>query len=302
MAVLEVRRVVKQYEGTLAVDHISFSAEEGRIFGLLGPNGAGKTSTIRMITYITVPDSGEILLRGQRVGAWSQAKMGYMPEERGLYKKMRIGEQLEYFAMLKGLGREEARKNIRYWMERFDAADWGNKKTEELSKGMQQKIQFISTIAHDPELIILDEPFSGLDPINAELLREVILELKSKGKTILFASHRMEQVEQMCDDIGLIAHGKALLTGELRAIKRSFGRENVVLEFEGDDRFVDELRTKGLHAKVRTKNRAEWQVSDGTQAQQILQTAILHAQVIRFDWEEPSLNDIFIKTVEQTTV
>ncbi len=299
MSVLQIEGVTKRYDRTLAVDKISFSVASGRLFGLLGPNGAGKTTTIRMITYITIPDHGRILFQSKNVGTWSQERMGYMPEERGLYKKMKIGEQLIFMAELKGLSRSEAKKQVVYWLNRFEASDWAEKKTEELSKGMQQKVQFISTIAHNPDLIILDEPFSGLDPVNAELLREVILELKAAGKTILFASHRMEQVEQMCDDICLIAHGKAVLTGPLRDVKRSFGRNMVEVEFEGTDEWIAQAKNiQGVSLKAHTRNRAEWVVSQEHRAQEILQTAIgSGASVVRFELMEPSLNEIFIRTV-----
>ena len=188
---LEIDQVVKQYDKVLAVNRISFEAHPGRVLGLLGPNGAGKTSTIRMITYITIPDTGEVRLDGKQVGVWSQERMGYLPEERGLYKKLKVGEQLLYLAELKGMSRLDAKKQINYWLERMGAEDWVSKKTEELSKGMQQKVQFISTILHNPRLLILDEPFGGLDPINAELLKNIIMELKDDGRIILFASHRM---------------------------------------------------------------------------------------------------------------
>lgn len=301
MSILQINHVTKRYENTIAVNDVSFSAQQGRLFGLLGPNGAGKTSTIRMITYITTPDAGEITFQDKAVGSWSQEKMGYMPEERGLYKKMKIGEQLEYLAMLKGMKRAEAHNALNYWLERFDAIDWRNKKPEELSKGMQQKVQFIATIAHDPDLLIFDEPFSGLDPINAELLREVILELKNKGKTILFASHRMEQVEQMCDDICLYSQGKAILAGELRQIKKLFGRNTVVVEFEGDASFVDQLAAQPNFTLLsRTHTRAEFRVQHESEARHILEAAMQHTFVSHFALQEPSLNEIFIQTIEKS--
>lgn len=298
MAILQVDQVVKQYNNTLAVDHVSFQASEGRLLGLLGPNGAGKTSTIRMITYITTPDTGQVLFQGKPVGAWSQERMGYMPEERGLYKKMKIGEQLVYLAMLKGMSKTAAQRSAEVWLARFGAADWAQKKTEELSKGMQQKVQFIATILHDPDLLILDEPFSGLDPVNAELLREVILEFKAKGKTIVFASHRMEQVEQMCDDICLIAKGKVVLSGGLREVKRSFGRNQVVLGFEGSDLFLNDLvGVEGVNLKDRSAGHAVFNVATEAHAQAILHRAVAASTVIRFELVEPTLNEIFIKTV-----
>jgi ABC-2 type transport system ATP-binding protein len=297
-SILSVGQVSKQYGAVRAVDRVSFAVRQGRIFGLLGPNGAGKTSTIRMITYITVPDSGTITFQGKNVGPWSQDRMGYLPEERGLYKKMKVGEQLVYLSMLKGMTRQAATDRIRYWLDRFDARSWVGKKTQELSKGMQQKIQFISTIAHDPDLLIFDEPFSGLDPINSDLLREVILELKEKGKTILFASHRMEQVEQMCDDICLISEGRAILNGGLREIKRSFGRDTAILEFEGSESFLDSLAERfNVRIAARSNNHAELRLTDPSLIRPILQTALDHVDVYRFELVEPSLNEIFISSV-----
>ena len=301
MAVLSVEEVTKRYGGVTAVDGVSFEAHEGRIFGLLGPNGAGKTSTIRMITHITVPDSGRILFRDRPVGRWSQERMGYLPEERGLYKKMRVGEQLLYLARLKGVGRAEARRALARWLDRFGAADWWHKRTQELSKGMQQKVQFIATIAHDPDLLIFDEPFSGLDPLNADLLREVILELKDEGRTILFASHRMEQVEQMCDDICLISGGRVVLGGRLREVKQSFGRDTVALAFEGDAAFLDPLAERlGLRITARSNNHAELRLPEPGLARTVLETALAHVDVVRFELVEPSLNEIFISAVQVT--
>lgn len=299
MSTLTVDHVTKRYGQFVAVDDVSFVAQPGRILGLLGPNGAGKTSTIRMITYITAPDEGRILLDGREVGPWSQAQMGYLPEERGLYKKLKVGEQLLYLSELKGLPRVEARERIRYWLDRFDASTWAVKKTEELSKGMQQKVQFIATIIHNPALLILDEPFSGLDPLNSELLREIILELKGENRTILFASHRMEQVEQMCDDICLISLGRIVLQGALRDVKRSFGRNTVLLDFEGDGSFLDDLQAQGLvRLGARSLNRVEVNLLNGTPPRRILETALRHVQDIhRFELVEPSLNEIFVRTV-----
>ena len=300
MAVIDLEQVTKKYGSLKAVDRVSFSVEEGRIFGLLGPNGAGKTSTIRMINYITAPDEGSISIMGQPVGSQSQKLIGYLPEERGLYKKMKVGEQLLYLAQLKGLSISEAQKAIRYWLERFDALSWQKKETHELSKGMQQKIQFIATIAHDPEIYIFDEPFSGLDPINSELLKKVIIELRDKGKTILFATHRMEQVEQMCDDICLFNKGKAILQGKLSEIKRSFGRNTVILEFEGDGSFIDDL--DDVRINNRSTNYAEIRLLNGLDEQVILQKAMQNVTLLRFEFVQPSLNEIFISTVGEDNI
>lgn len=300
MPVLSVDRVTKRYGNFVAVDQVSFEAQPGRILGLLGPNGAGKTSTIRMIAYITVPDEGAVRLGGQPVGPWSQERMGYLPEERGLYKKLKVGEQLHYLAELKGLPRAEASRKIAYWLDRFEARDWGAKKTEELSKGMQQKVQFIATILHDPALLILDEPFSGLDPINSELLRTIIQELKEQNRTILFASHRMEQVEQLCDDICLISKGRIVLQGALREVKQRFGRDTVVLEYDGDGAFLEALEAEGaVRVFSRTQHRAELRLLGGTPARRVLEAALGAGDVYRFEVVEPPLQEIFVKVVRE---
>jgi len=252
MAIIEVKNARKHFGETKAVNEVSFEVEKGRIFGLLGPNGAGKTTTIRMVNFILSPDSGEITINGQIASPETQKMIGYMPEERGLYKKMKVFDQLMYLTQLKGMQASEAKKSIDYWLERFGALDWKKKEISELSKGMSQKIQFISTIAHDPDIYIFDEPFSGLDPINSETLKEIIIELRDKGKTILFSTHRMEQVEQMCDDICLFNQGEAVMTGNLRHIKTSFGKNTINLEFEGDGSFLDKL--DGVRINNRSTN------------------------------------------------
>jgi len=299
MPIIEVKDIVKRYGDFKAVDKVSFNVPDGKIFGVLGPNGAGKTTTIRMINYITVPDEGQVLIDGQPAGPQSQKMIGYLPEERGLYKKMKVGDQLLYLARLKGMTDRDARTSLNYWLERFKADGWVKKQLGELSKGQQQKIQFISTIAHDPQICIFDEPFSGLDPINSELLREVIIELNKKGKTILFATHRMEQVEQMCDDICLFNEGKILLTGPLKDIKRSFGANTVKIEFSGDGSFIDNL--KNVRVNNRSANFAEIRLLDGVTEQDILQTAIRHVQLSHFEFVQPSLNEIFITSVNDAT-
>jgi ABC-2 type transport system ATP-binding protein len=297
---IEVQHLSKSFGKTVAVNNVSFEAYEGRIFGLLGPNGAGKTTTIRMINYIIPMDAGEINIKGQRVSPKTQKMIGYMPEERGLYKKMKVGEQLMYLAQLKGLDARTAKKQIRYWLERFNALDWHSKVVGELSKGMSQKIQFISTIVHDPEIYIFDEPFSGLDPINSELLKEIIIELREKGKTILFSTHRMEQVEQMCDDICLFNNGKVVLTGNLRTIKKEFGKNTVLLEFQGDSTFLDEL--DDVRINNRSTNFAEIRILSGSSHQEILRKAMERAEIHKFQLVEPSLNEIFISTVGEDNI
>jgi ABC-2 type transport system ATP-binding protein len=302
MAQLSVENVTKRYGDTVAVDDVSFAAEPGRILGLLGPNGAGKTSTIRMITYIMVPDAGTIRYDGQRVGAWSQQRMGYLPEERGLYKRLRVKEQLVYLGTLKGLSKTEASARADHWLDRFDATGWADMKTEELSKGMQQKVQFIATLLHDPSLLIFDEPFSGLDPINSELLRDIILELRRDDRTILFASHRMEQVEQLCDDICLMARGDVVLQGPLRDIKAQFGKNTLVLEFDGDDTFIDELVTAGkVRINTRSAHRAELSLAEGTRARHVLDLALDRTdELYRYERVAPPLNEIFVEVVGES--
>lgn len=292
---------VSKHFGTVkAVDHVSFEAREGRILGLLGPNGAGKTTSIRMIAYIMVPDSGRVLFDGREVGPWSQLRMGYLPEERGLYKKMKVGDQLTYFGELKGLSRSDAIKRSRRWLARFDAEDWFGRKTNELSKGMQQKVQFIATILHDPSLLILDEPFGGLDPMNADLLQEVIMELKSEGRIILFASHRMEQIEQLCDDICLISNGQIVLDGSLRDVKSRFGRNTILIDFQGSDAFLDELaRERRVRVGSHSLGHAELQLLDGTPPRMVLDRALAHVdEVTRFELVEPPLREIFVTVVQ----
>jgi ABC-2 type transport system ATP-binding protein len=299
MAHLEVSSVTKRYGDTVAVDDVSFSAEPGRILGLLGPNGAGKTTTIRMITYIAVPDVGSVHYDGRTVGAWSQQRMGYLPEKSGLYDRLQVKEQLVYLGTLKGLSKPKAAEQADYWLDRFDATDWADMKTEELSKGMQQKIQFIATLLHDPSLLIFDEPFSGLDPINAELLRDIILELRRDDRTILFASHRMEQVEQLCDDICLMANGEVVLGGSLREVKEQFGQNTLVLEFDGPDAFIDELESAGrVRVNTRSAHRAELTLADDTDARTVLDIVLDRTdELYRYERVEPPLNEIFVEVV-----
>jgi ABC-2 type transport system ATP-binding protein len=300
MVTISVQNVSKSFGATKAVNNVSFNAEQGKIFGLLGPNGAGKTTTIRMINYILPLDEGEITVNNIKVSPKTQKMIGYMPEERGLYKKMKVGEQLMYLAQLKGLHAEDARKKIKYWLKRFSASDWHSKVVGELSKGMSQKIQFIATIVHDPDIYIFDEPFSGLDPINSELLKEIIIELRDQGKTILFSTHRMEQVEQMCDDICLFNNGKVVLTGNLREIKKKFGKNTVLLEFHGDSSFLDDLGE--VRINNRSTNFAEIRILNGQDHQVILKKAMEKADIHKFQLVEPSLNEIFISTVGEDNI
>ncbi len=302
MLPLTVDHAVKRYGDFTAVDGVSFTAQPGRILGVLGPNGAGKTSTIRMIAHITLPDGGAIRYGDKEVGPWSQRRMGYLPEERGLYKKLKVGEQLTYFAELRGMSHADAKTRITYWLDRLGAADWGKKKTEELSKGMQQKVQFIATLVHDPDLIILDEPFSGLDPINSDLLKDVVLELREAGKTVLFASHRMEQVEKLCDDICLFAKGRIVLQGPLREVKQRYGRGTVQLDFDGDASFLDALVAEGaVRLSDRSHTHAEAHLLNGTPPRRVLDAALGSVdELYRFEVTELPLNEIFVRAVGES--
>ncbi|HZQ92046.1 MAG TPA: ATP-binding cassette domain-containing protein [Terriglobales bacterium] len=294
--VLELRSVRKAYDSFVAVDSLSFSIARGTIFGLLGPNGAGKTSTIRMMIGITAPDSGEVRVFGETFRRKHLDRIGYLPEERGLYKKMKVIDQLIFLGRLHGVPAASARSKAQEWCRKLEIADWTQKKVEELSKGMQQKIQFIAALLHDPEFIIMDEPFFGLDPVNSTLLKNVLLELKQGGKTILFSTHRMDQVEKLCDAICLVNRGKPVLQGELRDIKSRYGRNNVQIQYEGDGSFlkdgnglVEGYNDYGNYAEIRLKA--------GSDAQQLLVWAAARARISRFELMEPSLEEIFIETV-----
>ena len=291
--------MTKRYGQTLAVDGVSFTAQPGRLFGLLGPNGAGKTSTIRMITHITAPDSGTITLGGEPVSANTQKRMGYLPEERGLYRKMLVGEQLVYLARLKGMSASAATASAKSWLDRFGAADWFGKKVEELSKGMQQKVQFVATVMHEPALVILDEPFSGLDPINADVLQETVSDLRESGRTVLFASHRMEQVEQLCDDLCLIANGRVVLSGAMREVKGRYGRDTASLHWDGDGAFLDRLDASGAVSVLsRSAHAATLRLAEHTAPRDVLRAALDgSADVDRFEMHEPPLAEIFRQAV-----
>jgi ABC-2 type transport system ATP-binding protein len=294
MAVVELAGVTKAYESKIAVNNLSLSIDAGQMFGLLGPNGAGKTSSIRMIMGITIPDSGSITLFGKPFDRQSLERVGYLPEERGLYKKMKVLDQLVFFGELHGLTAAEARKRATDWAKRMEIDESLPKKTEELSKGMQQKIQFISCLLHDPGLIIMDEPFSGLDPVNAVLLERTLLELKDEGKAIVFSTHRMDQVEKLCDSICLIDKGKAVLSGKMREIKGSYERNRVIVEFEGSSAFLSseeiaEYNSFSGHVEIRLKEHGN--------AQKLLHEAAAVATIFRYELVEPSLEEIFIKTV-----
>src|SRR5450631_3035539 len=294
MPVVELSGVTKAYENKVAVSNLSLSIDAGQMFGLLGPNGAGKTSSIRMMMGITIPDTGRISLFGKPFDRRSLERVGYLPEERGLYKKMKVVEQLVFFGELHGLSAEEARKRAINWAKRMEIAESLPKKTEELSKGMQQKIQFIASLLHDPGLIVMDEPFSGLDPVNATLLERTLLELKDQGKAILFSTHRMDQVEKLCDSICLVNKGKAVLAGKMREIKSRYERNRIIVEFEGNSSFLSspeiaEAKNYSGHAEIRLHPHGD--------AQRLLHEAAAVATIYRFELVEPSLEEIFIQTV-----
>jgi ABC-2 type transport system ATP-binding protein len=294
MPVVELAGVTKAYESKVAVSDLSLSIDAGQMFGLLGPNGAGKTSSIRMMMGITIPDSGSIRLFEKPFTRESLDRVGYLPEERGLYKKMKVIEQLIFFGQLHGLDAAEARKRSTEWAKRLEIDDSLAKKTEELSKGMQQKIQFISCLLHDPGLIIMDEPFSGLDPVNATLLERTLIELKNEGKAILFSTHRMDQVEKLCDSICLVNKGQAVLAGKVREIKKSYERNRVIVEFEGS---ADFLNSSEIAEAKNFSGHAEIKLKEHGNAQKLLSEASAAATIYRFELVEPSLEEIFIQTV-----
>lgn len=295
MHALEVENVSKKYGDFFAVKNLSFAIPEGTIYGLLGPNGAGKTTTIRMIMNIILPDEGAITILGRKMDEAMKEKIGYLPEERGLYPKMKVGELLLFLAEIKGLERELAQKKIGYWLERFDLHEWKSKKIEELSKGMQQKIQFIVTVIHEPALIILDEPFAGLDPVNTKLIKDIMLEMREKGTTVIFSTHRMEQVEMICDNICLINKARMVLEGNLKQIKHRYGINTVVLDYEGDANFVQSIADV---EKVDDYGKfMEIKLREGTDPQSLLLSLAGKIRVNKFEVREPSLNAIFIEKV-----
>jgi ABC-2 type transport system ATP-binding protein len=298
MQTIELTKVRKSYDQFVAVNDLSFSIEQGGVFGLLGPNGAGKTSTIRMMIGITAPDSGQINLFGKLFERKSLHKVGYLPEERGLYKKMKIIEQLIFLGELHGMTAGAAKQQAVEWCKRLEIDAWLQKKVEELSKGMQQKIQFIAALLHDPDFIIMDEPFFGLDPVNATLLKDVMLGLKKQGKTILFSTHRMDQVEKLCDSICLINKGTAVLQGDLKTIKASYGKNNVQIEYEGNGDFLDKNPLVSSYNNY--GNYVEVQLAPGADAQQLLHMVAEKSRVNKFELMEPSLEEIFINTVGKT--
>jgi len=291
-----IERISKSFNHFKAVDKFSLNIEEGNLFGLLGPNGAGKTTTIRMILNIILPDEGKIALFERPLNEDAKNRIGYLPEERGLYSKMKVSDMLLFLAAIKGVKPGEARKAMDYWLERLGLLEWKAKKVEDLSKGMQQKLQFIATIQHKPDLIILDEPFFGLDPINSNLLKDIILELNNEGRTIILSTHMMEKVEKLCRNICLINKGKEVLNGSLKEIKKKYGKNSVIISFDGKDDFLN--NNPEIENMDRYSNYVEVRLTKGADTQELLARAMQQATINRFEAVEPSLNEIFIELVE----
>ena len=295
MNALEIDHVTKRFGSFTAVKDLTLQIRPGTVYGLLGPNGAGKTTTIRMIMNIMIPDEGRIRVLGRTMDEAMKGRIGYLPEDRGLYPKMKVGETLDFLAEIKGLSRAEAAKAMAVWLDRFDLTAWKDKKIDQLSKGMQQKIQFIVTVIHRPDLIILDEPFTGLDPVNTKLIKDIMLEFKAEGRTVIFSTHRMEQVEMICDNICLINRGEAVLEGGLADIKRQYGKNTILLDYQGDIAF---LRNLPAVEKIDDYGRsAEIRLREGADAQSVLAGLAGRVRVGRFEIQEPSLNTIFIEKV-----
>ncbi len=296
--ILSIQNVTKRYDRHVAVNNVSLEIPKGIIFGMLGPNGAGKTSLIRMITTITAPDEGQILLNGEKLNHLTPEKIGYLPEERGLYKKMKVGEHLMYLAQLKGLSKSAAKKEIDFWIQKFDIADWWTKKVEDLSKGMQQKVQFIATVVHKPMLLILDEPFSGLDPINSNLIKNEIRELNAGGTSIIFSTHQMEQVEEMCDHIVLINQGKNVLHGEVSAIKNEYKQH--LFQIETMEEIPASFGEK-FKIIVQSGNAVTVQLAENQHPNDPLKYLLDRGATLKIFHEIlPTFNEIFIRRVNET--
>lgn len=295
MNLLEVNNVVKQYSGQLALNDVSLTVPRGSVYGLLGPNGAGKTTLIRIINCITAPDSGEILLNGKKLTPADVRNIGYLPEERGLYKKMKVGEQAMYLARLKGMTKHDATKALKYWFEKFEIQDWWNKKVEELSKGMAQKVQFITTILHNPDLLIFDEPFSGFDPVNADILKKEILALRDKGATIIFSTHNMESVEELCENISLVNKARIVLQGKVADIRASQSTRSLVIRsstpFTPDDcHIISQTDRNGMFETTLVKG-------SNLSNNELLAALMKQTDIVSFEELLPTMNDIFIRTV-----
>lgn len=299
MAIFEAAEVTKQYANHLALDKVSISVPEQSIFGLLGPNGAGKTTLIRIINQITAPDSGTLFLNGKKLKPEDVELIGYLPEERGLYKKMKVGEQVLYFAQLKGLSKQEAMRRLKYWFKKLDIIDWWDKKVEELSKGMQQKAQFVTTVLHEPKLLIFDEPFSGFDPVNASLIKNEILFLRERGATILFSTHNMSSVEELCDDISLIHRSRVILQGRVDEIRNQWAANEYAVSFHGDVAVGANDHFRVLEKK-KDNGKTLIRVATATsiKSNEVLQYLMGSGSIVAFNPALPSMNEIFIKVVQ----
>ena len=296
--VIEARDVVKRYGDFTAVNRVSIEVPRGSIYGLLGPNGAGKSTTIRMLLRIMLPDEGSVRVLGADVSALDVDRIGYLPEERGLYKKMKVGDLLVFFAEIKGVARPEARKRAVSWLERMGLLDRAGRPVEELSKGMQQKVQFIATVIHEPELLILDEPFSGLDPVNANVLKDIILDFHRRGHTVVFSTHMMDQVEKLCEHICLINKGRVVLSGTLSAVKKQYGHNGVSVKFNGDGSFLKALPEVASFQD--NGNELFLRLKDGADPARVLDTARARLEILRYEVAEPSVHDIFIERVSES--
>ena len=303
MDIFTAENVVKRFINTTALDRISVSIPEGSIYGLLGPNGAGKTTLIRIINQIIAPDEGSLLLKGEKLNPDHIRNIGYLPEERGLYKKMKVGEQALYLARLKGLSKSDAQERLKTWFEKFEITDWWNRKVEELSKGMQQKVQFIVTVLHEPELLIFDEPFSGFDPINADMLKKEILSLQEHGSTIIFSTHNMGSVEELCDHITLIDKGKTLVDGQIDKIREQYRTDTYEVGFQGDEYRLKSALNKHYELLDTTRekdlSRARIRLLHHTTDNELLSLLLPVVHVVSFNEVFPSMNDIFIRVVKE---
>ena len=301
--ILQIKNVSKKYSNHVALNDVSLNVAERSVFGLLGPNGAGKTSLIRIINQITGPDTGEILFKGEKLNPKHVERIGYLPEERGLYKKMSVGEQVLYLAQLKGLSKADAKKRLAYWFEKFEMQSWWKKKVEELSKGMQQKVQFIVTVIHEPELLILDEPFSGFDPINAQLIKNEILELRNNGATVIFSTHNMGSVEELCDNIALINKAEKILDGSVKEIRKTHRTNTYKITFKGNLLgFTNALWTGGEILDKHTEDdihSVTLKLANNVTGSQLLQTILPICEIHSFNELIPNMNDIFIMKVNQ---
>lgn len=303
--IFRAEHIVKRYATHTALNDVSLSIPRGKVFGLLGPNGAGKTTMIRIINQIIAPDEGTLYFNDEPLGLQHISRIGYLPEERGLYKKMKVGEQAMYLAQLKGLSKKEARKKLDYWFEKFELQSWWNKRIEELSKGMQQKVQFIVTVLHEPDLLIFDEPFTGFDPVNAELIKKEILELKSRGATIIFSTHRMESVEELCDHIALINKSRKILDGSVREIRRQYKTHQYQLGFTGSPNLLKQALPPEVAIINEHRDEEEHyltlHIPSPYTSNDILKICVNHVDVHHFNEQVPSMNEIFIKQVKGTT-